>query len=51
MKIKTNMQAGDVRTQHNETIVRERGLSVRTGVQAGGLSYNHNQTVVREHAG
>lgn len=48
MKTKTSMQAGDFYPQHNQTIVRERGLSVRTGVRAGGVTLNHNQTMVRE---
>lgn len=48
MKVKTNTQAGGMPNNHNQTLVRERGLVVRTGVRAGGLPDNHNQTLVRE---
>ena len=33
MKIKTNVKAGIMENQHNQTIAR--GLKVRTGVKAG----------------
>jgi len=46
MKLKTNTHAGGTFFNHNQTLVRERGLGVRTGVRAGGLPYNHNQTQV-----
>ena len=54
MKIKTNMKAGDMQHQHNQTVAR--GLKVKTNVKAGGgtdapesdrITANHNQTVVR----
>mgnify|MGYP003578864713 CR=1 FL=1 len=45
MMIKTNVKAGGMQLQHNET------LAVRSNVKAGGLnSYNHNETLaVRSH--
>jgi hypothetical protein len=42
MKIKTNVKAGGVGMQHNQTVVR--GLKIKTNVKAGGLTSNHNQT-------
>jgi hypothetical protein len=45
MKIKTNVNAGGMGAQHNQTV--SRGLKVRTNVKAGGLSVNHNQTAAR----
>jgi hypothetical protein len=44
MKIKTNVKAGKVTTNHNQTAARR--LKVKSGVKAGGL-LNHNQTVAR----
>ena len=45
MKIKTNVKAGGLSINHNQTI--SRGLKVKTNVKAGGLSANHNQTTAR----
>ena len=39
MKTKTNVKAGGVRTNHNQT-----GLKVASKVKAGGVRLNHNQT-------
>ena len=33
MKIKTNVKAGKMRMQHNQTVAR--GLKVKTGIKAG----------------
>ena len=33
MKIKTNVKAGGVNMQHNQTVAR--GLKVKTGIKAG----------------
>jgi hypothetical protein len=50
MKLKTNVKAGGITANHNETIVGQpkKGLAVRTNVKAGGISQNHNETVVRK---
>jgi hypothetical protein len=45
MKIKTNVKAGRLATNHNQTVVR--GLKVKTNVKAGGIALNHNQKVSR----
>ena len=45
MKIKTNVKAGALTSNHNQTLVR--GLRVKTNVKAGGLVSNYNQTMVR----
>ena len=42
MKIKTNVKAGGIEMQHNQTAARS--LKVKSGVKAGGISLNHNQT-------
>jgi hypothetical protein len=41
MTIKTNVKAGGINVQHNET------LAVRSNVKAGGLPLNHNETFRR----
>jgi len=49
MKTKTNLKAGGMMANHNETLVRDsRGLKVKTGVKAGGIMVNHNETLVRD---
>ena len=45
LKVKTNIKAGGIRVNHNETLVR--GLKVKTSVKAGGLRTNHNETLMR----
>ena len=49
MKTETNLKAGGLTKNHNETLVRDsRGLKVKTGVKAGGMISNHNETLVRD---
>ena len=52
MKVKTNLKAGALVPNHNETLVRDkaRGLRVKTHLKAGGLIPNHNETLVRDTA-
>jgi hypothetical protein len=45
MKIKTNVKAGKLAANHNQTAAR--GLKVKTNVKAGKIATNHNQTVAR----
>jgi hypothetical protein len=45
MKVKTNVKAGGVSAQHNQTVAR--GLKVKTGVKAGDGEMQHNQTMAR----
>ncbi len=42
MKTKTNVKAGGLMMNHNQS-----GLRVKTNVKAGGLILNHNQSAVR----
>jgi len=44
MRIKTNVKAGKLATNHNQAV---HGLRVKRNVKAGGLQPNHNQTVTR----
>jgi len=46
MTIRTNVKAGMLASNHNETLVHK-GLKVRTSVKAGMLASNHNETLVR----
>lgn len=41
MKIKTNLKAGSLTANHNQSSA----LKVKTSVKAGSLSQNHNQSV------
>lgn len=52
MKTKTQVKAGRIALNHNETLVRNRtkGLKVKTQVKAGRLTFNHNETLVRDQA-
>ncbi|MGH9755220.1 MAG: hypothetical protein ACREA2_20775 [Blastocatellia bacterium] len=46
MKVKTNIKAGGLSINHNQTL--SRGLKVKTNVKAGGFGCgNHNQTMAR----
>jgi len=45
MKIKTNVKAGGISLQHNQTV--SRGLKVKTNVKAGIMEQQHNQTMTR----
>jgi len=43
MKVKTNVKAGKIAFNHNQTV---KGLRVKSNVKAGGIRItNHNQTV------
>ena len=50
MKTKTNVKAGGLPVNHNETQVRDSkqaaGLRVKTRVKAGAVGVNHNETLV-----
>ena len=43
MRIKTNLKAGALGGNHNQTMAS--GLKVKSNVKGGALSDNHNQTV------
>jgi hypothetical protein len=44
MKTKSNIKAGGIRWNHNQTTAGA-GLRVKSSVKAGGFRWNHNQTV------
>jgi len=47
MRIKTNVKAGSLNLNHNQTLASERKtIRIKSGVKAGGV-INHNQTLVR----
>ena len=52
MKLRTNLKAGALSPNHNETQARDTkpatGLRVKTRVKAGALSPNHNETQVSD---
>jgi hypothetical protein len=55
MKTKTHVRAGinrGVPTNHNETLVRDRGrakgIKVKTRVKAGMVTFNHNETLIAD---
>jgi hypothetical protein len=43
MQVKTNVKAGGAQTNHNQALVRAKGLKVRTNLKAGGTTVQHNQ--------
>jgi len=43
MKIKTNVKAGRIALNHNQTV----GLKVKSGVKGGDMELQHNQTMAR----
>ena len=43
MRIETNVKAGGIRANHNQTVAR--GLKVKRNVKAGGLQLNSNETM------
>jgi hypothetical protein len=50
MKTKTNIKAGNVAYNHNETLVRravKQGMKVKTQIKSGCHGANHNETLVR----
>jgi hypothetical protein len=45
MRIKTNVKAGSLNLNHNQTLARARkAIRIKSGVKAGGV-INHNQTL------
>jgi hypothetical protein len=52
LTVKTHLKAGAAVSNHNETLVRDRGkgLTVKTHLKAGGTPLNHNETLVRDSA-
>ena len=48
MKVKSNVKAGGLKVNHNQTV---KGLRVRSSIKAGpgsgGIMLNHSQTVTR----
>jgi hypothetical protein len=54
MQVKTQVKAGGIMINHNQTLVRDhvprQPLKVKTHVKAGGIMFNHNQTLVRDLA-
>ena len=44
MRVKSNVKAGGIQYNHNQTAA---GVRVKSRVRAGGFGYNHNQTITR----
>lgn len=44
MKIKTQIRAGKLASNHNPTVGQATTMQVKTGIRAGKLSANHNAT-------
>ena len=51
MRVKTNIKAGGLRPNHNESLVRDgrlaKSLKVKTELKAGLIETNHNESLVR----
>ncbi|HKQ77623.1 MAG TPA: hypothetical protein VJ810_28265 [Blastocatellia bacterium] len=45
MKIKTNLKAGKITTNHNQKVAR--GLKIRSGAKAGSLKDNIDSAFIR----
>ena len=54
MKVNTNVKAGGIDWNHNESIARDKektnSLKVKTNIKAGGIDYNHNESMVSREA-
>ena len=50
MKLRTNVKAGGLPLNHNESQVRDHaaGMRVKILVKSGAITSNHNETQVRE---
>ena len=49
MKVKSDVKAGGLNLNHNQTVSRgSKGLRVKANVKAGGWRINHNQTIARQ---
>ena len=47
VKIKTQVKAGGISTNHNESLVRKSAsVKIKTQVKAGGMGVNHNESFV-----
>ena len=44
MRVKSNVKAGGVSLNHNQTV---KGLRVKSSIKAGKIAVNHDQTVAR----
>ena len=55
MKLKTNIKAGKLASNHNEKVVRPTakrgGLKMRTKIKAGRLAANHNERLALRSRG
>ena len=51
MRIETNIKAGKLAANHNQTMTGEgKGLRVKSKVRAGKLALNHNHKIMRDTA-
>ncbi len=50
MKTKTNLKAGRIAANHNQTLLRAAGVKVKTSMKAGRIAANHNQSLLRAAA-